>query len=332
MINNDVFLNKVNACWISWHKVPRSRNIAKYLGIPLFEYFKNKNVVQRHLLSSVWTIKKLREIKPQIVFLHFSYLLLLIVVLHKLFSKRKIFIIADCHNKALKRTIRNPFNIAFQKFKKFVLSYSDLAIVTNRGLINEITKYQQNYFVLPDKIPTFEVKKNSGKEEKYCVYISSFDSDEPVEEVLETSKLFKDTLLFYWTGRQPLRFKKKYLNRYSNIIYTGYLDYSKYYELLSNAECILILSREDEILQCGAYEGLNANVPLVISDNTASREYFSDAAVFTKITPEEIKNAIDTAIANRIRIIENSKRIRAEREIEFNQLINTLIKRIKSYF
>lgn len=320
-----------NKVWLSWHAIPRSRNIAKYLNIPLYEYFINDNIIKRHLYSSIWTIKFVLRNKPKVIFLHYSYLLLFIVVLYKKLSSQKVVIIADCHNKALRRKISGFGVSLYEKLKSFSFKNTDITIITNKGMIKYITPYNNNYFILPDKIPEFKINIDHEKTNKYCVYISSFSIDEPIEEVIEAAKMLGNSIKLYWTGKKSSELLKvKQIPE--NIIFTGYLNYDYYYKLISNADCLLLLTTEDVCLQCGAYEGLNAGVPMVISDNTASREYFENSAIYTEITPKEISSAILKAIDNGDLLKNNSKRIKVKREDDFKKIIHELELKIELLF
>ncbi|MCP4970559.1 MAG: glycosyltransferase [Arcobacter sp.] len=245
--------------------------------------------------------------------------------------KRKDFlVIADCHNKALRRSVNNPFSFIYEGIKKWTFRQTDITIITNKGMIPDIEKYHKNYFILPDKIPNFEVLKETKKKEKYCVFISSFAVDEPVDEIISVARNIGNDVKIYWTGK-----KNRNINLPkdipTNIIFTGYLSNHDYYKLLSNADCILILTTEDNCLQCGAYEGLNANVPMVISDNKASRDYFEEAALYTKIDSQKISETIfDSLQMTSEEASLKSKIVRLKREAEFIDLIDNLILEIKS--
>jgi len=318
-----------NSIWLSWHSIPRSQNITKYLDIPLFEYFINDNIFKRHLYSSIWTIKFLLKNKPDIVFLHYSYLLLLFIVLFKKLINKNLVIIADCHNKALRRKLNGFGAGLYERIKKFSFKNTDISIITNRGMVKDIINYHDKYFILPDKIPEFQVDIDHKKKQKYCVYISSFSIDEPVDEVIEAAKTLGDSIKLYWTGKRSSNILKE-RKIPQNIIFTGFLNYDDYYRLISNADCLLLLTTEDDCLQCGAYEGLNAGVPMVISDNDASREYFEDSAIYTGITSQEISDSILTAIEKHGLIKNNSKLVKEKREKDFERIIHDLKLKIES--
>ena len=321
-------LTNLNSVWISWHKVPRSQNIAKFINVPLYEYYENDNIFKRHVFSSLWTMKFLFKNKPDIVFLHYSYLLLFIVAVYKKIFAKNTVIIADCHNKALRRKVSGVASVIYEKIKQYSFKNTDITIITNKGLIRDIEHYSKNFFILPDKIPDFEFKTDIQRNETYCVYISTFSVDEPLEEVIEAFKNLGSKVNLYWTGNKN-KVSIDTMEIPNNIKFTGYLEYSEYYKLISNADCLLLLTSEDDCLQCGAYEGLNAGIPLVISDNKASREYFSDSAVYVKIDEESIAAGVLKAIENQEKIRLDSKKIKDLRENEFRNHIDLLKQKIE---
>jgi len=54
----------------------------------------------------------------------------------------------------------------------------------------------------------------------------------------------------------------------------------EYYNLISNADCLLALTYEDDCLQSGAYEAFGIEVSRVISESKALRDYFGESAIY----------------------------------------------------
>jgi len=314
--------------WITWHYAARSRNMAQVLGIPIFEYFNTKNVLIRHTFSSVWTIWVLLRQRPKVIFLQLSFMLLNIVVLYKFLSFGKVTIIADCHTKALRRKARGIFNYIFWPIKKFTFRFVNISIVSNIGMEKDIKQLHSHYFIIPDKIPVLKINKVESNE-KYFVYISSFAVDEPFEEIFDVVKLLPKEYKFYWTGKisQNKKFPQEIPN---NLIFTDYISFEKYYELIANAEAILALTTEDDCLQSGAYEALAVETPMVISDTEALRNYFSNAAIYTKHDPHQIKEKLLEAANRKDELVENIRKIKKIRDEEFDEIINKLISEVNN--
>ncbi|MCH7973373.1 MAG: glycosyltransferase [Bacteroidetes bacterium] len=315
--------------WITWHYSARSRNLASYLNLPIFEEMIVKNTLIRHLVSSIWTVKILIVQRPTIIFIQLSFLLLLFCAIYKIIRFNKVVIVADCHTKALRRKAKGPLNKIFWPLKKFCFKTVNLSIISNTGMEKDIKILHCNYIILPDKIPEIVYKKQSNKKKKYCVYISSFAVDEPFEEIFEVAEILNPEINIFWTGKQN-RTKKEGFIIPENLNFTGYMKFDEYYKLIANADCLLALTYEDDCLQSGAYEALSVQVPMVISDSKALRDYFSESAIYTDHNPINIANNIQKAIENCIKFQKNEIEIKNLRNEEFKFQVDKLIQIIKS--
>lgn len=313
--------SKIDKIWLTWHYQARTRNIAKALNIPVYEYFKNDNLFSRHFLSSLWTLKVLLTKRPNKIIIQCSFMLLLIVAIYKALRFNKVILIVDCHTKALRRKAKGLLNYVFWPLKKFSFKFADLSIVSNRGLLKELKILHTNYLILPDKIPENKIKVAKPYSGKYCVYISSFAVDEPFKEILEVSELLKNEFKLFWTGKYP-DIVNDIKQQYSNIEFTGYLTFDHYYNLIGNADCLMALTTEEDCLQSGAYEALSLGVPFIISNTRALREYFQGAAVYTNHSPGEITKAIKYSFDNSAKLISEMKKIKEIRSQEFNLSLN----------
>ena len=70
------------------------------------------------------------------------------------------------------------------------------------------------------------------------------------------------------------------------------------------------LTTRDNCLVCGAYEGVAAGKPLILSDSRATREYFSRGVVYTDNTPESIERCLREALADRSRLAQEVAQLR----------------------
>jgi glycosyltransferase involved in cell wall biosynthesis len=317
--------------WITWHFQARSRNLAKALDLDIKEYFQNRNVFVRHLFSSIWTIKILIKDKPKVIFIQYSYLLLLILYVYKKLTGRKKILIVDCHTKALRRRAWGLLNIIFWPMKKLSFNAADLTIISNNGLVEDINKLHGNFMVLPDMIPRIELKESDlSPETDYYVYISSFAVDEPVDEMLKVSKLLDSNCRLFWTGKITRDIKAVSAN-YPNIFFTGYLSFDEYYKLIRNAKCIIALTTEEDCLQSGAYEAVAVEVPLVLSDTISLREFFSSTAIYTKNESGSIYYAINRAVSQEESLKTEMKKFKIRRNGEFEQKITRILDIINSH-
>ena len=311
MINSD------RKIWITWHNAARSRNMSKFLNLDLKEIFINQNPIFRHVGSTFWTIWILLKSRPKVVFLQLSFLLLLITVLYKLLSLNKVVIVADCHTKALRRKVNGKLNKIFWPLKTFSFSKVDFSIVSNIGMEKDIKKLHSNYFFIPDKIPENKINKIRDTQKIYCVNISSFAVDEPVGELFDLAQLLsKENIKLYWTGKINENLIKDF-NKPDNLIFTGYMTFERYYDLIGNASCLIALTTEADTLQSGAYEALSVEVPMVITDSIALKNYFDSAALYTNHNPHDLFEKVKYAIENQKRIICEIQSVKEKRNNEY---------------
>ena len=307
--------------WITWNSSQRSYNLSKVLNLALYDLEICNSAIVRFIICSILTIFILIRIKPQKVFIQYSFLLLIIVDLYKIiFGEAKINIICDCHTKAIKRDLRGKIGKIFNGIKSYSFRYVDLCIISNNGLVPNIRRYTKYFYILPDKIPDMKSGKRKIKT-NYSVFICSFSEDEPIEEVIKASDILNGLTVIKCTGKIPKKYKKFLSEGANNIVFTDFLEYNDYIDLLANADCIIALTEEEACLQCGGYEGLSIGVPIVVSKTTALKKYFLDAAVYVHNEADKIAEGVEFAIANRKKLIKNMTKIRIDRKKQFQEKI-----------
>jgi glycosyltransferase involved in cell wall biosynthesis len=312
--------------WISWNHSRRTKSLAEELRVPLFEYVNEKNTFIRHLFSSIVTIHILIRKKPLIIYIQYSYLLLLILYGYKKLRRKYVKVICDCHTKALRKKIDNIFKKPFSVLKRISFKAADISLISNEQLAPEIKKFCNRYFILHDPIPKLIYENKKIKTKKlinYCVYSNSYQSDEPYDEVIKASKKLDAKVKILCTGRIPkkLHFLKK--QPYDNIFFTDYIQDYEYYRLIANAQCILSLSKDEATLLCAGYEALSVNIPLVTSDTKTLREYFHDSVIFTKNWSDDIAKNVELCLKNKKNIKKKMQLLRKSKTDEINlQLTN----------
>jgi glycosyltransferase involved in cell wall biosynthesis len=220
-------------------------------------------------------------------------MLLVCISVYKFFQNRYIQVICDCHTKALRRIIDNPFSKIFFSIKKRSFKSSDLCIISNDELIPDVKHLSASYFILPDPIPELNIISNKPPVvEDYCVYSNSYAVDEPYTEVTKAANKLQGKIKILCTGRIPKKLQHLKKQPFENIYFTDYLDDKEYYRLIMNAKCVLALTYDEATLLCSGYEALSLNVPLIISDSRILRHYFSDSVVFTETDSDSITNSV----------------------------------------
>lgn len=315
-----------NEIWISWHVSQRSRNLAKELGLPIFEKVIENNPLSRHLFSSLWTIYILLRERPDKVYMQYSFLLLVVAASYKLLMPHPVHIICDCHTKALRRSVSGRVGKVFWSIKKKSFQSVSVSIISNVEMNPDIKKLTNSYCVLPDKIPDVVSSGKKNKNEVYCVFVSSYAVDEPLDDVIAAAKRLDGTVKIYCTGKIPDGLRGLRKNPYVNICFTDFLSLEEYYQLISNADCVLALTSEEGCLQCAGYESLSAGVPVVLSDTSALKTYFENAAIYVEHNAQEIESGIRRAISHRPELLSNMSRIKQIREHEYDSALNKLRK------
>ncbi|HWP89498.1 MAG TPA: glycosyltransferase, partial [Burkholderiales bacterium] len=88
----------------------------------------------------------------------------------------------------------------------------------------------------------------------------------------------------------------------ANVKLTGFLSEHDFDHRLTHADVILDLTTRADCMVCGAYEAAAAQVPMILSDNPPTREYFSKGALFTDNSASSIAALIREMRAHHARL------------------------------
>ena len=77
-----------------------------------------------------------------------------------------------------------------------------------------------------------------------------------------------------------------------NIILTGFISDSDYHDLIESCDAMIVLTRRDDCLTCGAYEALSSCKTGVLSDTEVLRKTFGDAFLYSKADKEDILDKV----------------------------------------
>ncbi|MCK5662863.1 MAG: hypothetical protein KAI17_05220, partial [Thiotrichaceae bacterium] len=262
------------------------------------------------------------------VYLQYSFLLLVVIAGYKKLAPYPVHIICDCHTKALRRSVNGRIGRVFWWIKKKSFQSASISIVSNIEMEPDIKKLTDRYCTLPDKIPDVKASAPGNITETYCVFVCSYAIDEPLDDVIAAAKKLDGSIKIYCTGKIPGDQKHLRGNPYKNIFFTDYLTQEEYNNLISNADCILALTSEEGCLQCAGYEALSAEVPMVLSNTTALKTYFEDAAIYVNHSALDIEKGVGQAVNDRAELLSKMSRIKKIREHEYASALNNLINSI----
>jgi glycosyltransferase involved in cell wall biosynthesis len=112
---------------------------------------------------------------------------------------------------------------------------------------------------------------------------------------------------------------------------TGFLREEDYQSLLLSADVIIVITDQEYTLTCGAYEAVALSKPMILSDTTAIKEYFSQGAVYAKPTSESLLNAMELASKSVSSLAVQTKALKENLEVNWSSSflkLNTLIDQI----
>jgi glycosyltransferase involved in cell wall biosynthesis len=300
----DTFLNSENSMqsvlWITWERHTRTRNIASRIGVRLEEIVTSRTGLRRYLSSGLRTAACLHSCRPKVLLVQNPSMILtgLVLLLRPVLRYR---LVVDAHNEAVEPYQHNDrfgLWLARQYMKR-----ADLTIVTNEMMATVVNACGGRATILPDRIPDCTATDDAERGGKpRIVMIATFAADEPVEEFLQAAGEFEDRLVAYVTGRaEKLSADARALVK-SNVHFTGYLEEQDYWKLLATADGIVDLTKKDNCLVCGAYEGVAAGKPLILSDNAATRAHFSKGVLYVDNSASGISKAIGQLLEQQVEL------------------------------
>ncbi len=282
--------NLQSVLWITWERHMRTRNIASRIGVRLEEIVTGRSGLLRYLSSGLRTVSCLVSSRPKVLMVQNPSMILtgLVLLLRPVFRYR---LVVDAHNEAVEPYQHdNRFGrwLARQYMKR-----ADLTIVTNEMMASVVRGCGGRAVILPDSIPDCSATaspRHTGK--PVIIMIATFAADEPVEEFLQAAGEYEDRLTAFVTGREERLSAAARALVKSNVHFTGYLEEPDYWNLLATADGIVDLTRKDNCLVCGAYEGVAAGRPLILSGNAATRAHFSKGVLYVDNSAAGISAAI----------------------------------------
>ncbi|MBK9303632.1 MAG: glycosyltransferase [bacterium] len=286
--------------WLTWHNHARSRSLSRLLGVQLLVYERRKHGAIRHWEGLWWTIWQLIRGRPRVIYLQNSFLLLLVCALYRRATGSHVLsLIADCHNKSLRRQINGPMGAIFWHLKRFSFNAVDLIIVSNRLLVPEAMRLCQNVVTLIDPLPEMgdigDHPRRFDLNRPYVLFVCSHERDEPISLMLSVAlRILTETeLCIVVTGVVPSGSPFLSLVQSPRVIIPGYLPWCEYCQLMWHAAIVVVLTEDKDCLCCGAYEAVQCTIPLVLPDHPILREVFDGCAEFA---PLEIKALFDAII------------------------------------
>jgi glycosyltransferase involved in cell wall biosynthesis len=327
------------ALWITWERQRRSRALSAKFGADLAEIIVSKSRAVRYLSSATQTVKLLRARRPDILFVQSPSIVLALIAatLGRLWSGR---IVVDAHNAGI-YPLEGRSRV-LNALCRQALRMADFVLVSNAEL--RVQLGLSNVLVLPDSLMDgSEVSADAAPAASEgppairpfrVTYVASWAEDEPFRQVIEAADRLPSGVQIRITGRAPPAIAQS-LSLPSNLSLLGFLEDSAYLDELRSTDVVLVLTRREACLTCGAYEAVSLGKPLILSSTRALRSYFGEAAVYTENRPENIADAVLAAKEGCAAMQDNSiaarHRLSSEWQEKFNEIKGILRSRSSSH-
>jgi glycosyltransferase involved in cell wall biosynthesis len=304
--------------FISWAPYSRrSQALATELDMDLhlIHYLKFQYPVYapfKYVLQALHTLVLLLRKRPGVVFVQDPPIFAsLIVYLYTVLTFGRAGFIVDAHSGAL----LDPWWKPFRGLQKFLYRRALTVITTNRTLTELVGSWEADSIALagpPINIPPGEAMPLS--EGFNLVLINTFSTDEPLSAVLEAIADRPGVHLYVTgdVGKSPASLIE---SAPANVTFTGFLPDGDYLKLLRGADAIMALTYQDFTLQLGAMEAVAVGKPIITSDLSFLREYFSQGTVHVPNTSEGVRRGtieVQKNIACLSREVLNLRRLHEE--------------------
>ncbi len=282
----------------------------------------------RYIIQGIDTYKKLRQLRPEVIFVQNPPITaVLVVYIYCLFNKAKYAI--DSHTAFLdkkwtyfhflqkylsKRSILNTFH----NYRNMEFAEKNWGI-KNGYVLQFYNPKAEEILDNSEELPNFISQKLSGHLGLKVFMVNRFATDDAWKEVIKTAKLMPENL-FFITGDYTKMSGMKYPK---NVVLTGYINHKKFMKLMEKCDVVLALTKRKDTVLWSIREIMALKKPFVATDNEVIRHYFSEMALFSDMTPEDLKNKILEGWENRFQIkgkIESfltKDLLRWEKDIEF---------------
>jgi glycosyltransferase involved in cell wall biosynthesis len=281
----------MSAIWITWEIQRRNRSLASAVGATLHELHHPGGRLARYLALIARTFSLVRREKPDVVYYQNPSLVLsAMLATLKALRLTRARLIGDFHNAGVHPPVA-------RWLVPWILRHSDLVIVSNANLEQEIRSRGGRALSIPDPIPHFDAAASppTAAGAFDVLFICSWASDEPIVEVLKAARIVarqQAGIVISITGRPKLEKVGWHEPVPDNVRLTGFLSEHEFEGRLLAARVVLDLTTRADCMVCGAYEAVSAGVPMVLSDNPPTRAYFRKGALFTDNSAASIAGEI----------------------------------------
>lgn len=197
--------------------------------------------------------------------------------------------------------------------QRWISRRAAICLVAHEDARQIVQSWGAEAIFLEDKIPSLPPTPGElgSVGNKRIAIVSSFDYDEPEEELFEAARRLPD-VQFYHTGNWRKASAALLEKKPENLTLTGFVSDEEYRALLHNVQGVIVLTTEPNLLNCGAYEALAVEKPGIISDWPGLRSYFRRGFVYVKNTPQDIADGVQKLFTEQDGLIAEGKTLLTE--------------------
>jgi len=181
------------------------------------------------------------------------------------------------------------------------LPLSQYFVKKSRGMIvhnEEIERHAREKF---PGIPLFRIadplQPISGRwvrrDPKQVLVICSFDSDEPVDVILNAAEGLPDYRFVITGNKKKLSPGQRWrIDSIPNITLPGFVPTPDYHCLLASSAVAIVLTTREATQPSGACEALSADTQLIVSRSTLTQKLFGEWAILVENSCDSVVNAV----------------------------------------
>ena len=296
--------------WIDYHG--RSEGFIERLGLtPIYvSYLKQQDVVSAPLKYGpqfISTLRRLSEAKPEIVFVMDPPVFAAVAVAVYCLVNRAQFVM-DCHSGVF-NSRKWRWSLPIQRF---LARRAAGVLVTNPSHLSEVLSWHARGLIVGDPPPMLPAPAARSAAPPFVFVIGLFGEDEDVPAVLAAADRLPG--VEFRVSGDTSRARRAWLKRHpSNVKFTGFLSTDDFWRHVGEALAVLTLTtREDTILR-GGWEAMFMEQPLVTSNTSALRRYFTRGTVFVDHNPDSIAAGVEYALAHQAELRVEARGLREEK-------------------
>ncbi len=317
---------KPDSIFITWlPHTSRSQTLAESFGAKpvFFGYLAGKGnvlkVALRYVLMTLHTVAYVLVRRPRLVFVMNQpiFLPLVLFLLSRITGVRYVI---DSHS--------GLFNKPQWKWSlpimKYVYRASLFSIVTNESHRKLTEGWGTRVEVLGALSMGDEPVERFDRPAEPCIaVIGTFAEDEPMEEIIEASRNLPE-VRFFITGALKNAPRRMVKSAPANVTFTDFIPRSRYVGLVQAMDAAMILVKNDNVMQRGAYEAMSWGIPIITSDWGVLRENFYRGAAFVDNTPGDIVRAVREVLGNLDHYKSEIAELRRERQESWDKTIASI--------